>query len=228
MFGNFPAVDGIDFSVGKGEIFGLLGANGAGKTTTIKMICGLLSPSDGTILLDGVDVTKKPAEARKRLGYLSQKFSLYQELSPLQNLVFFSSIYKVSREQKSRALEKLRMWLGDAAANPVSELPLGFKQRVGLVCSMVHNPPFLILDEPTSGVDAIGRQEFWEEIYRQKKEGKSILVTTHYMQEAEYCDRLAVMHRGKVLIEDRPEAVCHITSSKNLSEAFLKLMQRGA
>ncbi|ADN02892.1 ABC transporter ATP-binding protein [Spirochaeta thermophila] len=226
-FGSFTAVNRISFSVARGEVFGLLGANGAGKTTTIRMICGLLPPTAGRIFVDGIPVHRQPRLARTRIGYLSQRFSLYEDLSPEENVRFFSALYRVEDTRTAHYLARLSSWLGEGARRPVRTLPLGFRQRVGLMCALLHDPPLLILDEPTSGVDPVGRQEFWEEIYRQSSKGKTILVTTHYMEEAEYCHRVAIMHQGKVLVEGPPQEIMASSGTRTLQEAFIHLVSSG-
>lgn len=226
-FGSFTAVDHISFSVARGEVFGLLGANGAGKTSTIRMICGLLAPTEGRIFVDDIPVHRQPRLARTRIGYLSQRFSLYEDLSPEENLRFFSALYGVPQDTTKAHLARLSSWLGEGFRQPVRTLPLGFRQRVGLMCALLHDPPLLILDEPTSGVDPIGRQEFWEEIYRQSSEGKTILVTTHYMEEAEYCQRVAIMHQGKLLNEGAPREIMARSGTRTLQEAFIHMVKSG-
>jgi ABC-2 type transport system ATP-binding protein len=208
-FGQFVAVNDVTFSVGHGEIFGLLGANGAGKSTTFRMLCGLLPPSEGSLRVAGFDLRKAAAPARGRIGYMAQKFSLYANLSVQQNLRFFSSAYKlVGARQKARiswAVEEFG--LGPMLDATADHLPLGFKQRLALACALMHEPEILFLDEPTSGVDPLARREFWRRINALADVGVTVLVTTHFMEEAEYCDRLVIMAEGRVLTEGTPEAI---------------------
>ncbi len=202
-FGAFRAVDDISFTVRKGEIFGLLGANGAGKSTTFRMLCGLLPASAGTLRVAGFDLRRAAASARGRVGYMAQKFSLYGDLSVRENLRFFSSAYRLhGARQRARIDWALAEFaLGSLAEARSGELPLGFKQRLALACALMHEPDILFLDEPTSGVDPLARREFWRRIGALAEAGVTILVTTHFMEEAEYCDRLAIMAQGRILAE---------------------------
>lgn len=206
-FGAFRAVDDVSFRVERGEIFGFLGPNGAGKSTTIRILCGLLGPSAGRALVGGVDVARDPETVRGRIGYMSQKFSLYDDLSVEENLDFFAGIYRVPRERREERKEyALRMaGLGDRRRSMTRILAGGWKQRLALGCAILHEPPILFLDEPTSGVDPIARRSFWELIYRLSAQGQTIFVSTHYMDEAEYCHRLALMHRGRIVALGEPE-----------------------
>ena len=208
-FGAFVAVDDVTFQVARGEIFGLLGANGAGKTTTFRMLCGLLPPSEGTLRVAGFDLRHSAATARARIGYMAHKFSLYADLSVGQNLRFFSSAYRlVGARQRTRidwALDEFELRpMIDATAR---DLPLGYKQRLALACALMHEPDILFLDEPTSGVDPLARREFWRRINALAESGVTVLVTTHFMEEAEYCDRLVIMATGRVLTEGTPDAI---------------------
>lgn len=200
-FGNFVAVDDITFGVERGEIFGFLGSNGAGKTTTIRMLCGLLTPTSGSARVGGFDLATQADQIKQTIGYMSQKFSLYDDLSVEENIDFFSGVYGVlpaSREKRKEAV--LRMaGLADRRRSLTRLLPGGWKQRLALGCAILHEPPILFLDEPTSGVDPIARRNFWNLIYQLSSEGCTVFVTTHYMDEAEYCHRLALMHRGRVI-----------------------------
>jgi ABC-2 type transport system ATP-binding protein len=202
-FGSFKAVDDISFSVREGEIFGLLGANGAGKSTTFRMLCGLLPPSDGSLRVAGYDLRRAAAAARARVGYMAQKFSLYGDLSVRENLRFFSSAYRLYGARQRRRIDwaLAELELGSVADAASRELPLGFKQRLALACALMHEPDILFLDEPTSGVDPLARREFWQRINVLAEAGVTILVTTHFMEEAEYCDRLAIMAQGRILAE---------------------------
>lgn len=226
-FGSFTAVNGISFSVSKGEVFGFLGANGAGKTTTIRMICGLLVPTSGSITVSGIQVVKTPERVKKQIGYMSQKFSLYTDLSPNQNIEFFGAIYGVSPLRLREVKEKLTLQLGlpSMKTGKTGELPMGYKQRIGLSCALLHDPDVIFLDEPTSGVDPIGRRSFWEEIYTLSSGGKTVLVTTHFMDEAEYCDRIAIMNYGRVIEINTPGAIKKKYSTGSLNEAFIRAVE---
>jgi len=208
-FGTFLAVDDVSFTVARGEIFGLLGANGAGKSTTFRMLCGLLPPSEGTLRVAGFDLRTAAASARARIGYMAQRFSLYGDLSVRQNLDFFSSAYRLSgarrRMRIAWALEEFE--LGPFAHATSRDLPLGFKQRLALAAALMHEPEILFLDEPTSGVDPLARRDFWRRINALAEAGVTVLVTTHFMEEAEYCDRLAIMAEGRLLAEGSPDAI---------------------
>jgi len=208
-FGDFVAVDHVSFQVSKGEIFGFLGPNGAGKSTVIRMLCGLLTPTSGYGAVAGFDVSQQPEEIRKNIGYMSQKFSLYDDLTVEENIDFFSRIYGVSKQLRGERKEYvLRMaGLGDRRTSLTRLLAGGWKQRLALGCAIVHSPRILFLDEPTSGVDPIARRSFWDLIYQLAEAGHTILVTTHYMDEAEYCHRLALIYRGKLIALGLPEAL---------------------
>jgi len=206
-FGDFVAVDSISLTVRKGEIFGFLGPNGAGKSTTIKMLCGLLTPTEGTGSVGGYDVRNEAEEIKKHIGYMSQRFSLYETLTAEENIDFFSGIYGVPSDKKSERKDwALRMaGLEDRKNALTGTLPGGFKQRVALGCAILHEPPIIFLDEPTSGVDPVSRRSFWDLIYRMSAEGVTVFVTTHYMDEADYCDRLALIYRGRLIAEGTPQ-----------------------
>ena len=206
-FGDFAATDNVTFKVGKGEIFGLLGPNGAGKTTTFKMKCGLLKPTSGNALVMGIDLKKSPSEARQRLGYMAQKFSLYSHLSVKKNLAFFSGAYGLRGERQKSKIQQMADVFGlhpylDSSSG---SLPLGIKQRLALACAMMHEPELLFLDEPTSGVDPLARREFWSHINGLANKGVTVMVTTHFMDEAEYCDRIALVYRGKLIALGTPD-----------------------
>jgi drug efflux transport system ATP-binding protein len=231
-FGAFAAVKDVSFSVRKGEIFGLLGANGAGKSTTFRMLCGLLPASSGTLKVAGADLRTGTAAARARIGYVSQKFSLYGALSVRQNLSFFANVYGLkNRRKKERiawALEELE--LKDYIAMNAAELPLGYKQRLALACALMHEPGILFLDEPTSGVDPLARREFWARVNALAESGTTCLVTTHFMEEAEYCDRLVLMSLGEVLAEGTPteikDRVRHADKpNPSMEDAFISLIE---
>jgi len=208
-FGDFYAVNNISFAVRQGEVFGLLGANGAGKSTTFRMLCGLLPPSSGTLRVAGADLRHTAAAARERIGYMSQKFSLYGNLSVAENLRFFGSVYGLSGKRGAGriawALEEFE--LTDIAGFTSGDLSLGYKQRLALACSLMHRPEILFLDEPTSGVDPLARREFWARINALAAQGVTVMVTTHFMEEAEYCDRIAIMAAGEILTLGTPASV---------------------
>src|SRR5574341_1249564 len=205
-FKDFTAVDHISLEVRKGEIFGFLGPNGAGKSTTIRMLTGLLMPSAGSGTVGGFDIITQSEAIKKNIGYMSQKFSLYDDLTVEQNINFFSGIYGVTQAKKEERKEwALRMaGLSDRRGVLTRTLPGGFKQRLALGCAILHEPPILFLDEPTSGVDPISRRNFWKLIYEMSHAGTTVFVTTHYMDEADYCDRLALIYRGKIIAEGTP------------------------
>ncbi len=206
-FGSFTAVDNITFSVQKGEIFGFLGPNGAGKSTTIKMLCGILAPTGGTGHVMGRDILKEQKQIKDIIGYMSQKFSLYEDLSVVENLEFYGSVYGLEgrhlRERIALALEIAG--IGTRQNSLVKTLPMGIKQRLALGAAILHDPPILFLDEPTSGVDPIMRRNFWELIYQFSEQGKTIFVTTHYMDEAEHCERIALIIAGRIIALDTPD-----------------------
>ena len=206
-YGNFYAVKNNSFCIKRGEIFGLLGPNGAGKSTSFKMMCGLTKPSSGTARIMGVDILKNPSQARSKLGYMAQKFSLYGSLTVRQNLEFFAAVYGIGLlDRKKRIDEIIEIFDFQNVQDQKSEdLPLGFKQRLSLACALIHNPPILFLDEPTSGVDIIARKEFWNHIISLSKKGVTILVTTHFMDEAEYCDRISLFYKGETIAVGTPD-----------------------
>jgi ABC-2 type transport system ATP-binding protein len=206
-FGDFVAVDDVDLSVAGGEVFGLLGANGAGKTTTIRMLCGTLAPSAGQMAVAGIDMVRHPRHARGRIGYVSQGFTLYGDLTVRENLGLQAGLYGLGRAAGRKRIDWALGYLDlDAhAALMARELPLGYQRRLSLAAALLHQPKVLFLDEPTSGVDPLARQHFWELIYDLADSDIGILVTTHYMDEAAFCDRLALMHAGRVVEHDTPE-----------------------
>jgi len=231
-FGDFTAADGVTFEVGKGEIFGLLGPNGAGKSTTFKMLCGLLRPTAGEARVAGHDLRRAPGRAKLELGYMAQKFSLYGLLSVRQNLEFFSGIYGLEGDRRRRRIEEMvdTFELGSFLDQSPDLLPLGFKQRLALACSLMHRPPVLFLDEPTSGVDPLTRREFWTHINGLVRKGVTVLVTTHFMDEAEYCDRVALMYRARVIALDSPDALKAAAASERnpeptMEDAFIALVE---
>ncbi len=230
-FGDFYAVRDVNFTVSRGEVFGLLGANGAGKSTTFRMLCGLLPASEGTLRVAGVDLRSAAAQARTHVGYMAQKFSLYGDLSVVENLRFFSSAYRLKgahqRERVEWALTEFE--LGPFADATSRDLPLGFKQRLALAVALMHQPDILFLDEPTSGVDPLGRREFWRRINGLAESGITIMVTTHFMEEAEYCDRLVIMAQGRILAQGTSEEMRERFRSDDLpnptmEDAFVALI----
>jgi ABC-2 type transport system ATP-binding protein len=231
-FGDFFAVKNISITVKTNEIFGLLGANGAGKSTTFRMLCGLLPPSSGKLRVAGFDVRRGAAAARARIGYMSQKFSLYGNLSVRQNLNFFSSAYGLSNAQRRRRIEWAleRFGLSSRAGDAGQKLPIGYQQRLALACALMHEPDILFLDEPTSGVDPLARREFWLRINEQADQGVTIMVTTHFLEEADYCDRLAIMDAGEILALDTPaqirgQARRDDDSQISMEQAFIHLIE---
>jgi ABC-2 type transport system ATP-binding protein len=205
-FGTFTAVDNISFEVRRGEIYGFLGPNGSGKSTTIRILCGLLRPSSGQARVAGIDVLADPEAVRTRIGYMSQKFSLYNDLRVAENLSFFAGLYSVpAREAPERIRWALRMaGLEGRENSPTSSLPVGWKQRLALGCAFLHRPPVVFLDEPTSGVDPVSRRQFWDLIHTMVEEGVTVFVSTHYMDEAEYCNRLVLLDRGRIVALGTP------------------------
>ena len=199
-FGDFVAVDKISFSVARGETFGFLGPNGAGKSTTIRMLCGIIEPSAGTGTVAGLDIERESEQIKQRIGYMSQKFSLYEDLTVAENIEFYAGVYGLSRQRfRERKEWILRMaGLREREDSLTSELAMGWKQRLALGCAVVHEPEILFLDEPTAGVDPVSRRNFWELIYDVAGRGVTVFVTTHYMDEAEHCDRLGLIYRGKL------------------------------
>jgi ABC-2 type transport system ATP-binding protein len=206
-FGRFVAVDNVNFNVTKGEIFGFLGPNGAGKSTTIRMLCGLLEPTSGSASVGGRDIATQSEAIKEHIGYMSQKFSLYDDLSVEENIDFYSGIYGVPDERRAARKDYVLQMSGltDRRKTMTRLLPGGLKQRLALGCAILHEPPILFLDEPTSGVDPIARRNFWDLIYQLSAAGQTIFVSTHYMDEAEYCHRIALMYRGKVIALGTPK-----------------------
>jgi ABC-2 type transport system ATP-binding protein len=208
-FGEFTAVDNVTFEVRQGEVVGYLGPNGSGKTTTIRMLCGILSPSAGSAEVMGIDVLRDPDGVKRHIGYMSQKFALYDDLTVIENLRFYAGVYEVPEsEEAGRLAEVLQMaGLESRAQSPTTDLSGGWRQRLALGCAIIHRPPLLFLDEPTSGVDPVARREFWELIYQLAAAGTTVFVTTHYMDEAEHCGRVGFMHLGRLLAFDTPRAL---------------------
>ena len=224
-FGSFAANKDLTFNVKKGEIFGFLGANGAGKTTAIKILCGLWTPTSGTMKVAGFDVYTETNKIKQNIGYMSQKFSLYEDLTPVENIRFYGGIYGLDKKRiqakTNQALKSLS--LEDVKDRPVSALPLGWKQKLAFTVSMVHEPKVVFLDEPTGGVDPITRRQFWNMIYEASSRGVTIFVTTHYMDEAEYCDRVSIMVDGEIRALDTPDNLKSQFSADTMNEVFLKL-----
>jgi ABC-2 type transport system ATP-binding protein len=208
-FGSFTAVDRVSFTVRPGEIFGFLGPNGAGKTTTIKMLTGLVAPTSGRGTVAGFDIRTQSREIKRHIGYMSQLFSLYADLTVAENIRLFSGLYGVARERRAERRDWVLEMAGltDKRKRLTAELPLGWKQRLALGCAVLHEPPILFLDEPTSGVDPTSRRSFWELIYTLAERGTTVFASTHYMEEAEYCHRLALMNRGRLIALDTPAAL---------------------
>ena len=229
QFGDFCAVDKISFDVSKGEIFGFLGANGAGKTTAMRILCGLSYPSSGEATVAGFSVRNQQESIKKNIGYMSQKFSLYENLSILENIEFFGGVYGVSRKDIKERSEKLIQDLGlqKEAKKMVGSLPLGWKQKLAFSVSIFHRPKIVFLDEPTGGVDPVTRRQFWDMIYDASASGITIFVTTHYMDEAEYCNRISVMVDGKMEALDSPANLKKQYATDSMDEVFYKLA-RGA
>ncbi|MCG2460014.1 ABC transporter ATP-binding protein [Flavobacteriaceae bacterium F89] len=224
-FGDFTAVNAISFEVSRGEIFGFLGANGAGKTTAMKMLIGISKPSSGEAQVAGYSVRTQAEVIKKNIGYMSQKFALYDDLTVRENIAFFGGIYGLSkegiREKADRLIEELG--LGAVSKSLVGSLPLGWKQKLAFSVSMLHDPKIVFLDEPTGGVDPITRRQFWEMIYKAANNGTTIFVTTHYMDEAEYCDRVSIMVEGKIEALDTPKRLKEQFKADSMNAVFLKL-----
>jgi len=220
-FGAFRAVAGVSFRVREGEIFGFLGPNGAGKSTTIRMLCGLLAPSGGSGRVAGFDIVRETERIKTRIGYMSQKFSLYDELTVEENIDFFSGIYRIPRTKKAARKDWVLGMAGlrEHRRARTGELPGGWKQRLALGCAVLHEPPILFLDEPTSGVDPNSRRAFWDLIYQLAERGVTVFVTTHYMEESEYCDRLAVIYRGEIIASGTPAEL----KGGHMSDAVLEI-----
>lgn len=232
-FGSFKATDDVSFNIQQGEIFGLLGPNGAGKSTTFKMMCGLLTPTKGEALISGKSLQKSGQDARKKIGYMAQKFSLYNNLTVFQNLQFFAGIYRLTGKRKQLAISEMieTFELTSYLKQMTSDLPLGYKQRLALACALMHQPEVLFLDEPTSGVDPYTRREFWTHIYGLVSRQVTIMVTTHFMDEAEYCDRIGLVYKGKLVEQGTPDALkekaSQLIEQPNLSleQAFIELIK---
>ena len=225
MFGDFIAVNAITFDVEKGEIFGFLGANGAGKTTAMKMLIGISTPTSGNANVAGFNVFTNAEDIKKSIGYMSQKFALYDDLTVKENITFFGGIYGLSRSQiKKKRIELIHeLQLESAEKQLVGSLPLGWKQKLSFSVALLHDPKIIFLDEPTGGVDPITRRQFWEMIYKTADKGTTVFVTTHYMDEAEYCDRVSIMVNGKIEAIDTPKKLKEQFGVSSMNDVFLKL-----
>jgi ABC-2 type transport system ATP-binding protein len=226
-FGDFTANDNLSFDVGKGEIFGFLGANGAGKTTAIKILCGLSYPTSGEIVVDGLDVYRDREMIKRRIGYMSQKFSLYEDLTVLENIHFYAGIYGMRRREiRNRAEELLeRLGFSEHKKRLIRDIPLGWKQKLAFSVAVFHRPSIVFLDEPTGGVDPVTRRQFWELIHESAENGITVFVTTHYMDEAEYCDRVSIMTEGRIAALDTPAKLKEQFEAEDMNKVFLKLVR---
>ncbi len=224
-FGTFVANDNLNFEVYKGEIFGFIGANGAGKTTAIRILCGLSTPTSGEMNVAGYDIYHQTEKIKKNIGYMSQKFSLYEDLTIAENIRFFGGVYGMKiTERKARTEEMLeRLDLIAFKNRKIGDLPLGWKQKLAFSIAILHNPKIVFLDEPTGGVDPITRRQFWNLIYEAVQKGITVFVTTHYMDEAEYCDRVSIMSEGQIVALDTPENLKKQYNAINMDEVFLKI-----
>lgn len=226
-FGSFTAVDEVDLEVKQGEIFGFLGANGAGKTTMIKMLCGLLMPSSGKGQVAGLDIFKQNELIKTKIGYMSQKFSLYDDLTVEENINFYGGIYSLTKQELNHKREEIFVSLDmkEFSRKLCHEIPVGFKQRLALACAMLHNPSIIFLDEPTSGVDPKVRRDFWHIIHQLANQGICVFVTTHFMDEAEYCHRVSIMHQGKIIAMDSPERLKTAYQKESMQNVFISLLK---
>jgi ABC-2 type transport system ATP-binding protein len=224
-FGNFTANDDLNFEVYEGEIFGFLGANGAGKTTTLRILSGLSSPTSGEVIVAGYNAKKDPEKIKKNIGYMCQKFSLYEDLSPRENIMLYGGIYGMGKALIKRRTEDLleKLNFREYGDRMISELPLGLKQKLAFSVAVFHEPKIVFLDEPTGGVDPITRRQFWEMIYETAAGGITVFVTTHYMDEAEYCDRISIMSEGKIVALDTPADLKRQYNAESVEEVFVKI-----
>jgi ABC-2 type transport system ATP-binding protein len=227
-FGNFTAVDNISFTVSKGEVLGFLGANGAGKTTAMRMLCGLSKPTSGSGFVAGFDIVRQPEQIKKNIGYMSQKFSLYEELKVWENIRLFAGIYGMDNKAIAAKTDEMLHRLGFAAEKNtlVKSLPLGWKQKLAFSVAIFHEPKIVFLDEPTGGVDPVTRRQFWELIYHAAQRGITVFVTTHYMDEAEYCHRVSMMVDGRIEALGTPKALKQQFGSETMDEVFRKLARK--
>lgn len=221
-FGSFTAVDNISFDVGRGEIFGFLGANGAGKTTAMRMLCGLSHPTSGRGTVAGYDITCQAEEIKRHIGYMSQRFSLYEDLTVKENLTLFSMIYGMSAGEIKRKSDEVfrRLEMEDMKNTLVKDIPVGWKQKLAFSSATMHNPDVVFLDEPTGGVDPVTRRRFWELIYQASSQGMTIFVTTHYLDEAEYCNRVSIMVDGRIMALDSPASLKNKYNAASMDEVF--------
>jgi len=228
-FGSFVANDNLTFEVQKGEIFGFLGANGAGKTTAIKILCGLSSPTSGIVQVAGFDVYRQTNKIKQNIGYMSQKFSLYENLTTKENIRFYAGIYGLKTKEINQRMEELleRLQIEHMKNSLIASLPLGWKQKLAFSIAIFHQPKIVFLDEPTGGVDPIARRQFWDMICQAAHDGITVFVTTHYMDEAEYCDRVSIMVDGRIEALDTPAALKKTYQAENMDELFLKLARKG-
>jgi ABC-2 type transport system ATP-binding protein len=227
-FGDLVAVRDLNLEIQTGEVFGLLGPNGSGKTTTIRMLCGLLEPTEGTARVAGVDVTAAPEQIKQRIGYMSQRFGLYEDLTVAENLDFYAGIYGLPRATRRERLDTIIGFIGLSRrlSQLTGTLSGGWKQRVALACALIHQPPVLFLDEPTAGVDPAARRGFWRTIYELARAGTTVIVTTHYMDEAQRCHRLAMMSGGHLIALGTPDEVATQVGGATLEDAFVILQER--
>jgi ABC-2 type transport system ATP-binding protein len=224
-FGSFIAVNSISFSIKRGEIFGFLGANGAGKTTAMRMLCGLSTPTSGKASVAGFDVYKHTEDIKKNIGYMSQKFSLYEDLTVKENITFYGGIYGLTNKEIKDKTDYLLdiLKIGDAKDKLIKSLPLGWKQKLAFSVSIIHNPKIVFLDEPTGGVDPVTRRQFWNMIYDAASRGVTVFVTTHYMDEAEYCNRVSIMSDGVIAALDTPAKLKEKYNVNTMHEVFVKI-----
>lgn len=224
-FGSFTANDNLSFQVYEGEIFGFLGANGAGKTTAIRILSGLSAPTSGKVIVAGYDAAKNPEKIKQNIGYMCQKFSLYNDLTVRENIMLYGGIYgmdrKTIREKTERLLERLRF--SEHGDSMIAGLPLGFKQKLAFAVAVFHEPRIVFLDEPTGGVDPLTRRQFWEMIYETAERGITVFVTTHYMDEAEYCDRVSIMNEGRIVAIDTPLGLRQQYNARSVEEVFIRI-----
>jgi ABC-2 type transport system ATP-binding protein len=225
-FGDFLAVDQISLTVETGEIFGFLGANGAGKTTAIRMLCGLLLPTSGKGIVNGFDIYEESEKIKKSIGYMSQKFSLYKDLTGHENLWFYGSVYQIPSRDLRKRMDELSesLELAEFIDRLAGSLPIGWRQRLALAASLLHRPQILFLDEPTAGVDPVFRRRFWDILYRLAEEGTTLFVTTHYMDEAEFCQRISIMHQGKIIKLGNPQELIKRYQQNTLQDLFVYLI----